>query len=152
MRISDVLARKSNAVVMVGQKDILQSAVDSMHAAGIGSVVVVNETSGKPVGILSQTEILSAIHDLGAAALSQCVNFIMRRTSLHCSASDDVQAVIARMVQQRVRHLVVVNMNDQMIGLISMGDLVAARLNSYRLETDVLRDMARVSSLVDAVY
>ena len=152
MRISDILARKSNSVILVGQKDILQSAVDSMHAARIGSVVVVNEASGKPVGIVSQNEILSAIHDLGSAALSQCVNFIMRRTSLHCGIADDVKATVMRMVQNRVRHLVVLDTAEQMVGLISMGDLVAARLNSYQLETDVLRDMARASSFVSAVH
>jgi CBS domain-containing protein len=152
MRISDVLARKSNAVIMVGQKDILQSAIDSMHGAAIGSVVVVNEVSGKPVGIVSQTEILGAIHDLGGAALSQCINFIMRRTSLHCAETDDVKTIVARMVQSRVRHMVVLNASEQMVGLISMGDLVAARLNSYQLETDVLRDMARVSSFVSATH
>jgi CBS domain-containing protein len=150
MRISDVLARKSDSVVLVGQKDILQSAIDSMHAAQIGSVVVVNQTSGKPVGIVSQTEILGAIHDLGSAALSQSVNFIMRRTSLHCAVNDDVKATVARMVQNRVRHMVVLDASEQMVGLISMGDLVAARLNSYQLETDVLRDMARASSFVSA--
>lgn len=152
MRISDVLARKSDAVVLVGQKDILQSAIDSMHAAAIGSVVVVNETSGKPVGIVSQTEILSAIHDLGSSALSQCVNFIMRRTSLHCTVTDDVKATVARMVQNRVRHMVVLNASEQMVGLISMGDLVAARLNSFQLETDVLRDMARASGFVSTTH
>lgn len=152
MRITDILARKSDAVILVGQRDILQSAIDSMHAAGIGSVVVVNEESGKPVGIVSQTEILRAIHDLGSAALSQCVNFIMRRTSLHCAATDDVKATVAHMVQNRVRHMVVLNASEKMVGLISMGDLVAARLNSYQLETDVLRDMARASSFVSATY
>jgi CBS domain-containing protein len=152
MRISDVLARKSDAVILVGQKDILQSAIDSMHAAGIGSVVVINESSAKPVGIVSQTEILGAIHDLGGAALSQCVNFIMRRTSLLCTVDDDVKATVARMVQSRVRHMVVLNSSEQMVGLISMGDLVAARLNSYQLETDVLRDMARASSFVSAAH
>jgi CBS domain-containing protein len=152
MRISDVLARKSDAVILVGQKDILQSAIDSMHAAGIGSVVVINESSAKPVGIVSQSEILGAIHDLGGAALSQCVNFIMRRTSLLCTVDDDVKATVARMVQSRVRHMVVLNSSEQMVGLISMGDLVAARLNSYQLETDVLRDMARASSFVSAAH
>jgi predicted transcriptional regulator len=152
MRISDVLARKSDAVILVGQKDILQSAIDSMHAAGIGSVVVINESSAKPVGIVSQTEILGAIHDLGGAALSQCVNFIMRRTSLLCTVDDDVKATVARMVKSRVRHMVVLNSSEQMVGLISMGDLVAARLNSYQLETDVLRDMARASSFVSAAH
>jgi len=150
MLISSILSRKSGAVVLVGQKDILQSAIDSMHAAGIGSVVVVNEMSGKPVGIVSQPEILGAVHDLGGAALTQCVNFIMRRTSLHCLDTDDVKTTIARMVQNRVRHMVVLNTNDQMVGLVSMGDLVAARLNSYQLETDVLRDIARASGLVSS--
>ncbi len=150
MRISDVLARKSGAVVLVGQKDILQSAIDSMHAAGIGSVVVINEMSGEPVGIVSQTEILGAFHDLGSAALSQCVNFIMRRTALHCKDTDDVKSAIAYMVQSRVRHLLVLDLNGQMNGLISMGDLVAARLSAYQLETDVLRDIARASGLVSA--
>jgi hypothetical protein len=55
-------------------------------------------------------------------------------------------------VQNRVRHMVVLNGSEQMVGLISMGDLVAARLNSFQLETDVLRDMARASSFVSATH
>jgi predicted transcriptional regulator len=85
MRISDVLARKSNAVIMISQKDILQSAIDSMRAAAIGSVVVVNTMSGKPVGIVFQTEIVAPIHDQGGAFLLQGINFIMRRSVLHCA-------------------------------------------------------------------
>jgi signal-transduction protein with cAMP-binding, CBS, and nucleotidyltransferase domain len=147
MRISDVLARKSDAVALIGQKDILQAAADIMHAGQIGSVVVVNEISGKTVGIVSQPELLAAIHDLGTAALSQCVNGIMRRTNLQCELSDDVQTVMVRMVQHRIRHMVAVNASDQVVGMISMGDLVAARMKSYQLETGVLRDMALAHNL-----
>jgi CBS domain-containing protein len=147
MRISDVLARKSDAVALIGQKDILQAAADIMHADQIGSVVVVNEVSGKTVGIVSQPELLAAIHDLGTEALSQCVNGVMRRTNLYCAVSDDVQMVMKRMVQYRIRHMVAVNDSEQVVGMISMGDLVAARMKSYQLETDVLRDMVCAHNL-----
>jgi CBS domain-containing protein len=147
MRISDVLARKSDAVALMGQKDIVQAAADIMHSGQIGSVVVVNELTGKTVGIVSQPELLAAIHDLGTAALSQCVNGIMRRANLQCELSDDVQTIMVRMVQHRIRHMVAVDGSGQVAGMISMGDLVAARMKSYQLETDVLRDMARAHNL-----
>jgi predicted transcriptional regulator len=57
MGISDILARKSNAVIMICQKDILQSAIDSMHAAVIGSFVVVN-ASKQMGGLISMGDLL----------------------------------------------------------------------------------------------
>lgn len=143
MRVSDVIKGKGLSIQTVDQKREVRSAIQIMHESNIGSVVIVNEISGKAIGIVSQMELLAAIHDLGAAALSQCIAGIMRRPAPQCLESDSINTAMSHMTQQRARHLIVVNSAGDMVGLVSMGDLVAGRINSCELEADVLRDMAR---------
>jgi predicted transcriptional regulator len=150
MRISDILNTKGRTLVSLDQKDTLDSAIQLMHEHEVGSVVVTG-AAGLPVGIVSQTEIMAALYALGTTALKQCVHGIMRKGALQCLDGENIQIVMARMVLNRVRHFVVADADGMALGLVSMGDLVAARLKSYQLEADVLRDMARTCNLVAAV-
>lgn len=148
MKVSDIIVGKGAAIGTLDQQQTLAEAIEFMHEYSIGSVVITSSRSSGPVGIVSQTEITAALYNLGTAALHQCLSGVMRKTALICQSSDSVNSAMTYMTRNRVRHLVAVNDDGRIAGLVSMGDFVAARLKSSQMEADVLRDMARTFTLV----
>lgn len=148
MKVSDIIANKGAAVGTLDQQQTLAEAIEVMHEYSIGSIVITSSRTANPVGIVSQSEITAALYNLGTAALHQCLSGVMRKTALQCFANDSVQNAMTYMTRNRVRHLVAIEDDGRIAGLVSMGDFVAARLKSSEMEADVLRDMARTFALV----
>lgn len=143
MHIANIISRKGAFVCTIDQGQPMQEAVRLMHEARIGAVVVVNAKSKKPLGLISQTEILAGLHDIGADALLHCATGIMRMPVPQCSPNATTQDAMSQMTRERTRHLLVVGDNGIMTGIVSLGDLVASRLDTAQLEANVLRDIAR---------
>ena len=92
---------------------------------------------------------MAAISANGAACLDQDVRLALRGPAPKCAPEEWVGAALARMTRERVRYLLVVA-GDRLAGLVSIGDLVKARLDAAELESRVLRDMARGAMLAQA--
>ena len=150
MRVSDILQRKGASVCTIDDGQKLGDATYLMHEAKVGAVVVRDRASDRPVGIISQSEILAALHDDGAVALARNATSVMRRPAPHCTASASIQDAMAQMTRERARHLVIIDDAGAMAGIVSMGDLVAARIGAAELEANVLRDMARCHIMSEA--
>lgn len=148
MRVADVLSAKGAAVFSARADKTLGAAVSLMAGQCIGSVVIV-DASGRPLGIVSEPDVVAAISASGASALSQDVRLALRAPPPKCTPEEEVGAALARMTRERVRYLLVVE-SDRLLGLISIGDLVKARLEAAELESRVLRDMARGAVLARA--
>lgn len=115
-----------------------------MHRQQIGSAVVMDSVTQEPLGIMSQPDLLAALVLLGERAIRQKATAIMRRHALFCDAGASLSEAQALMTRERVRHLLVRSEHGAAIlGILSLGDLVAAQLAELRLERRVLRDMAR---------
>jgi len=150
MRISDVIARKGNTVDMIDHGQPVRDVARLMNRRQIGAIVVVNAETRRPMGMVSQSEIVAAVDELGHSALGHCATGIMRRPAPHCTPDMLIQDAMAKMTRERARHLTVLDTDGAMLGLVSLGDLVAARLGSVELEASVLRDMARTQLMVTA--
>lgn len=142
MRIAAVVSRKGSDFDTVADDRPLSVAVEIMHRKAIGSVGVTDK-DGRLIGLISQPELLAAIALFGSAALSRPVMAIMRRPVLSCRCEDGAAEVMQTMTRERFRHVVVRKASQEIAGLVSLGDLVAALLEDARLEAGVLRDMAR---------
>ena len=147
MLIKDVLAAKSVSLLTLQADRPLGEAAAAMAKAKIGSVVVV-DVSGRPIGLISEPDIVGAVSAEGAACLTRDVRLAMR-VPVKCSPDDNVTRALARMTRERIRYLLVVEA-DRFIGLVSIGDLVKARLDESELESRVLRDMAHGAMLARA--
>ena len=97
----------------------------------------------KPVGIFSDRDFINAIARDGAAVLGFDVQQLMSTPILSCRSSDRVDAMLARMTIARVRHLPVMEDNE-LKGIVSIGDLVKHRLDAKELEASVLLDLSRM--------
>lgn len=142
MRILDIIGRKGPLVHSVSAYAPLSIAISVMNHHNIGSAVVQNPLTQLPCGIVSQTEILACLDRVGAGALSLDVGKVMRAPMPSCDPELGIGAAMIRMTRDRTRHLLVMAGESEVLGIVSIGDLVAARLDAMTLETAVLRDLA----------
>lgn len=149
MKIADIVSRKGPAFETIRYDASLTAAVDIMHRKSIGSLGITGNSVHEIRGMISQQELMAALVTHGSAALHQSVETIMRKPPLFCSCEDNAAEVMRMMTRDRCRHIIVLDGTRKIVGLISLGDLVAALLNEARLEAGVLRDLAR-SHLMDA--
>ena len=97
----------------------------------------------KPIGIFSERDFINAVARNGAAVLGFQVQQLMSTPILTCRSSDCVDAVLATMTTVRIRHLPVIEDNE-LKGIVSIGDLVKHRLDEKELEASVLLDISRM--------
>jgi CBS domain-containing protein len=142
MSISDVLHGKGHQVVKVRTTDTVQAAVRKLADHRIGAVVV-EDPWMRHAGIFSERDFVKAMAEHGAEALSFRVERLMTTPVVTCRPTDKVETVMATMTMARMRHLPVED-NGQLIGIVSIGDLVKHRLDEKALEANVLLDIARL--------
>lgn len=143
MLISEILDRKGRNVVTASADDIVLDVVIKLHTYNIGAVPVADAT-GTVIGIVSERDIVDAIATQGHKVVLGAVANIMTRPVLFARGTDHIQSATRIMIERRVRHLPVVE-DGQLAGIVSIGDLLKPHLAESRLETAVLRDMAKAS-------
>ena len=136
MHISDVLRGKGGDVVTVPPDTTVRDLLDVLAEFRIGATVV--SADGDNVdGIVSERDVVRALAARGAAVLSEDVSAIMTREVITTDPTEHVNEVFAVMTQQRVRHLPVL-VDGRLGGLVSIGDLVKARVGELETERDSL--------------
>jgi CBS domain-containing protein len=136
VKVENVLTAKSPRVVCIAPSRLVREAVAELAANQVGALVVVDAATF-PVGILSERDIVRAMNrhdDVLALAVSQ----LMTSVIVSGTSADDVDTLLQRMTTARVRHLPIVD-NGELVGLVTMSDLVKARLADARGEVDSLQ-------------
>jgi CBS domain-containing protein len=105
----------------------------------IGAVVV-SADGEVPLGILSERDIVRELGRRGTGCLSESVEMLMTREPVSCARGDDALVLLQRMTEGRFRHMPVME-EGRMTGIISIGDLVKARLEELAAENDALQGM-----------
>lgn len=141
MRVIDVLRASSASLLTIVADRTLGDAIALMASRKVGSVVA-TDAAGRPLGIVTEPDIVRALAAGGGESVRQDLRQFMRAPAPSCDAHDTVAAALALMTRTRVRYLLAIE-DDRVLGLVSIGDLVKARLESNELEARVLRDMAR---------
>ena len=141
MIVKQILAMKSGPdhVETVSPDDPVSRAIELLANRRIGAVVVTSDGIA-PEGILSERDI---VRDLarGGDTLSRKVSDLMTREVATCVCADDALAVLERMTEGRFRHLPVVDSDGRIIGVVSIGDAVSARLKELASEKEALTGM-----------
>jgi CBS domain-containing protein len=141
MKIKDVLTDKgSRGVETVYPGQRIDWILRLLDEQSIASVVVV-DASHRPIGLVSDRELLKLVARKGVAALSMHATDAMITPAPSCSRETTITAAFHLMTDNRVRHLVVMD-GTAMAGIVSIGDLVKYRHKDAELETRVLRDLA----------
>lgn len=142
MLVQQILKSKSDdGVVTVPPGTSVAKAAEVLSTRRIGALVV--SVDGKRVaGIVSERDIVRELGRRGPACMSETVDSIMTSKITGCTRHDNADHVMHLMTEGRFRHLPVME-GDQMIGLISIGDVVKARLSELSMEKDALEGMIK---------
>ncbi len=140
MQVQHILKSKADdGVVTVTPDSLLRDAAKILAERRIGTVVV-SEDGETAVGILSERDIVRVLSLRGANCLDAEVQEYMTRNLQTCSRSDSADDVLKRMTDGRFRHMPVLE-NSRLVGLITIGDAVKARLSELAMEKDALEGM-----------
>jgi CBS domain-containing protein len=137
MTVAAILAGKGRDVVTTTAAAGVTEAVDMLTRHKIGALVVVDEAQ-RIVGIVSERDIVWAMARSGADVLASPVGRVMTRTVLTCTERDTINDVMTRMTHSRSRHLPVVA-DGRLAGIISIGDVVKARIEQVEREAEEMR-------------
>lgn len=140
MLVHQILTSKADShVVTVPPNTSVSDAAKVLAEKRIGTVVV-SRDGLRAEGILSERDIVREVAAKGPEALLQPVHACMTRDLTTAQRDDKVDAVLAAMTEGRFRHMPVVE-GDTMVGLITIGDVVKAKLAVVAMEKTALEGM-----------
>lgn len=137
MTIAAILKHKGHDVATVKPSQTVAEVAALLSSRRIGAVVVV-DPNNRLAGILSERDIIHALASHGAHALEMAAAQIMTREVSTASPETTVHEAMERMTAGRFRHLPVMR-HGEMIGLVSIGDIVKARIGQQDQEVDSLK-------------
>jgi CBS domain-containing protein len=139
-------AKKGNLggdIVCIEPTADLAAATKVLSTHRIGAVLI-RGAGGRIAGILSERDIVRALSEHGADALAQPVGQVMTRDVATCGEDDSVASIMERMTAGKFRHLPVVA-EGELVGLISIGDVVKQRVEEIESESEAMRDYIRTA-------
>jgi CBS domain-containing protein len=137
MFVSDILAQKGGLVYTVTPGTSIAQLSQQLSTRRIGSVLVL-DGEGAVAGIVSERDLVRALASHGAKAMELEARQVMTRDVVTCDPDDSIDRVMQTMTQGRFRHLPVVR-HGELLGLVSIGDVVKARLEETKHETEALK-------------
>jgi CBS domain-containing protein len=140
MFVTKILASKgTQGVLTIDPAATVADAVAELSARRIGALVV-SADGVRPDGILSERDVVREIGRSGAEVLARSVGDMMTRDLVCAAPGDRSEDILQKMTDGRFRHMPVVE-DGLLVGLISLGDVVKARLSEVSMEKDALEAM-----------
>lgn len=140
MLVQQILkAKGDDKVITIKPGTLVSDAARILAERRIGGLVVSED--GKQIqGILSERDIVRSLAVRGATCLSDRIDDMMTRNPVCCARGDTSDQVLTRMTEGRFRHMPVVE-NGELVGIVTIGDVVSSRLSELAMEKDALQGM-----------
>ncbi len=138
MNVATILKHKGSGVFTTTSDKSLLEIAKLLAQQRIGCVVIVRDDD-KVAGIVSERDLLRAIGQAGPKVLEKPVSDFMTKTVITAREGDTVDQLMAEMTTRRFRHMPVVE-RDQLIGLVSIGDLVKIQIAEMEMEAAATRE------------
>lgn len=126
LRVKDLLSEKGNEVWSIGRSQSVYQAIEMMSLKEVGALAVVSD-SGELIGIVSERDYARKVILQGRLSKETLISAIMTSEVISTDEDASVDECMALMTHRRIRHLPIVK-EGQMIGMISVGDLVKSML------------------------
>jgi CBS domain-containing protein len=136
--IQNILDRKGVGVITIGATETVRSAADRMREHRVAALVVKSGDAIK--GLVTERDIVQAVSRHGEGALALAVSHVVTHAMVRVAPSDSLKRAMSLMTNHRVRHLPVIA-DGQLVGIVSIGDVVKHRLEDLETEANVLRDV-----------
>jgi len=137
MKLSELIKGKQSDIVKISASSKIADAANTMTSNKIGALLV-EDDAGAIAGILSERDIVRGMGPHGADLHDVMVSELMTKNLIRCSSGDTVNEAMAMMTDRRIRHLPVFD-DDELVGFISIGDLVKCRIMEVQGEAEALR-------------
>ncbi|MCP4332220.1 MAG: CBS domain-containing protein [Gammaproteobacteria bacterium] len=137
MKLAELIRGKSHEIVKIKANQSIAEAAIALGEHKIGALLV-EDQNGDIAGILSERDIVGGMAPHGADLHDVAVSELMTVNIIHCSPQDTVNEAMAMMTDRRIRHLPVFD-DDELVGFISIGDLVKCRIMEVQSEAEALR-------------
>ena len=140
MLVQQILKSKGDSgVITVTPQTLVSEAAQILAERRIGGVVV-SKNGETADGIMSERDIVRSLAVRGVSCMTDRVSELMTRNPVCCSRQDTSDAVLARMTEGRFRHMPVVE-DGKLVGIVTIGDVVKARLEELSMEKSALEGM-----------
>jgi CBS domain-containing protein len=140
MTIQAILATKGKEVATIGPDESVSQAVATLGDKRIGALPVVEGST--VLGIVSDRDLIYCLKDYGAEVLDWPVSKLMTSPAVTVEPPTGVLSALAMMSQRRIRHLPVVA-DGELLGIVSIGDLVKYRIDRIEEEAEAMRSYIR---------
>jgi CBS domain-containing protein len=138
VKIASLLRTKGQFVATVSPETTVAAVVDDLGTYGIGALLV--SSDGVAIaGIVSERDVVRALKARGTTALHMTVAEIMTVEVATCSPETDVDELMRTMTDRRIRHVPVV-VGDELVGIVSIGDVVKHRIGELERENQAMAD------------
>ena len=137
MNVATILKRKGGGVFTTTANKSLLEIAKLLAQHGIGCIVILGDDD-KIVGIVSERDLMRAIGQAGAEVLDKPVSDFMTKTVVTAREADTVDQLMSEMMMHRFRHMPVVE-RGQLLGLVSIGDLVKIHVADAEFELSAMR-------------
>jgi CBS domain-containing protein len=138
MFVETILQAKGTLVHTLPETASLAEAVARLNAHNI-SALVITGAGDAVVGILSEHDIVRRLIGDPTTLLAKPIGAVMSRGVLTCARDTSVAEIMDLMTKRRVRHLPVMD-GDQLVGIVSIGDVVKAKIEEIEHDADSLRE------------
>ena len=136
MKVKEILRNKGSAIYSTDPDEMVYDAIKKMSELKIGALLVLDDD--KLVGILSERDYRDKVILQGRQSKNTPVKDIMSSQVFCVNSSDDVQLCMKLMTIKKIRHLPVLD-DGQLLGVISIGDVVKSVIDKQKVEIDELR-------------
>ena len=136
MQVRDVLRKKGRGVATVAPDATVSELLGRLAENNVGALVVTSE-DGRVRGIVSERDVVRALHRHGIGLLAQPISTIMTSQVTTAAPHDSVESLARVMTDARVRHLPVVE-DGRLTGIVSIGDVVKNRIDQLESERESL--------------
>lgn len=137
MNVQSILGGKGTDVATIAQTATLCEAVRMLGERRIGALVVSGD--GRAIeGIVSERDVVRTA--AGGSLDGYTVGAVMSTNVVTCAPGDGVDQLMSLMTERRIRHLPVVDDHGHLAGIVSIGDVVKARLAELEHENQALAD------------
>lgn len=137
MTIQDILAAKGNRIITISPHHTLHLALCTMIENKIGALPV-EDTDGTLLGIITERDLMREVYK-NTQLHQKLVKETMTRKPIIATPDQDIEYVMAEMTQGRFRHMPVLR-EGELIGIISIGDIVKSKLNHVQEEVAQYKD------------
>ena len=124
MLVRDVLRAKGHRIITIDCEATVGEAVARLVQNNIGSLPVV-DGDNRLVGIFSERDVLRVIHNRGEGFGRLPIREVMTRDPVTCGLDEDVEDIMGLMSDRRIAK-VPVTRDDELIGIVSVGDVIKA--------------------------